>query len=220
MHDGEAISEDSEPVDEESAEYDWLVVDTALDCIIALAAALGPSFAQLFKVVEKPILRFASSSLSIERSTSVGTLAEVIRAMGSAVTPSTDRLYKIFSHRLGDEDAETKSNGAYAMGLLIENTEDGGIVKSFPEVLRKLEPLLQTDEKRCVDNAAGCVSRMIMKDQASVPLEMVLPALVDVLPLREDWDENEVVWGCLVGLCMLAFPFTPYLLFYPISEFS
>lgn len=199
MHDASSPSDDSIP--EESAEYDWLVIDTALDCIMGLAVALGPSFAQLFKIFEKPIFKFASSSLSIERSTSVGVLGECIRGMGSAVTPSTDRLYKILSHRLTDEDAETKSNAAFGMGLLIENTEDAKIISSFPEVLRKLEPLLQTDEKRCCDNAAGCVSRMIMKDGGSMPLEMVLPALVDILPLKEDWEENEVVWGCMVGLC-------------------
>ena len=198
MHD-ESASSSSIP--EESAEYDWLVVDTALDCITALAVSLGPAFAHFFKDFEKPILKFASSSLSIERSTSVGVLAEIIRCMGSPVTAWTDRLYKILSHRLSDEDAETKSNAAYGMGLLVQKTEVQSIVSSFPEILRKLEPLLQTDEKRCCDNAAGCVSRMIMKDQGSMPLEMVLPALVDILPLKEDYEENEAVWGCLVGLC-------------------
>ena len=198
MHD-EDVSDDDIP--EESAEYDWLVIDTALDCITALAVSLGPAFAQLFKIFEKPILKFASSSLSIERSTSVGVLSEVIRGMGPTVTPSTDRLYKVLAHRLGDEDAETKSNAAFGMGLLVEKTEEPKIVSSFPEILRKLEPLLQTDEKRCCDNAAGCVSRMIMKEQGSMPLEMVLPALVDILPLKEGYEENEAVWGCLVGLC-------------------
>lgn len=197
----ESASDASDLDPEESAEYDWLVVDTALDCITALAVSLGPTFAQLFKIFEKPILRFASSSLSIERSTAVGVLAELIRSMGGNVTPSTDRLYKILLHRLTDEDGEAKSNAAFAIGLLVEKTEEVKIAQNFPEILRKLEPLLQTEEKRCCDNAAGCVSRMIMKSQGSMPLEAVLPALVEILPLKEDWEENEAVWGCLVGLC-------------------
>ena len=197
----ESASEDSDIDPEESAEYDWLIIDTALDCITALAVALGPTFAQLFKIFEKHILRFASSSQTTERSTAVGVLAELIRGMGSEVTPSTDRLYKVLFHRLGDEDAEAKSNAAYGIGLLVENTEDAKMAQNFPEILRKLEPLLQTEEKRCCDNAAGCVSRMIMKSQGSVPLEAVLPALVDILPLKEDFEENGAVWACLVGLC-------------------
>lgn len=213
---GENASDASDIDPEESAEYDWLVVDTALDCVTALATSLGPTFAQLFKIFEKPILKFASSTLSIERSTAVGVLAELIRGMGAAVTPSTDRLYKIFLHRLSDEDAEAKSNAAFGIGLLVEKTEDAKMAQHFPEILRKMEPLLQTEEKRCCDNAAGCVSRMIIKSQGNVPLEAVVPALVDILPLKEDWEENEAVWGCLVGLCELltfhsSLPSFPYL---------
>ncbi|KAL8785414.1 MAG: hypothetical protein Q9195_008649 [Heterodermia aff. obscurata] len=210
----ESASDASDLNLEESAEYDWLVIDTALDCIIALATSLGPSFAQLYKIFEKPILKFASSTLSTERSTSVGVLAELIRSMGPAVTPSSDRLYKILLHRLSDEDPEAKSNAAFATGLLLEKTEDAKLLTqaTFAEVLRKLEPLLQTEEKRCRDNAAGCVCRLIMRNQAFVPLEAVIPVLVDLLPLKEDWEENEAVWACLVGLCAFSpspFPLPP-----------
>ena len=214
----ESASDASDIDPEESAEYDWLVIDTALDCITALAVALGPSFAQLYKIFEKPILKFASSTLPIERSTAVGVLAELIRGMGAAVTPSSDRLYKILLHRLSDEDAEAKSNAAFAMGLLIEKTEDAKVAQSFAEVLRKLEPLLQTEEKRCRDNAAGCVCRMIMKNQTNVPLEAVVPVLVDILPLKEDWEENAVVWAWLGGLCEAPPPFSSPRSPFPLSN--
>ena len=190
---------------EESSEYDWLVVDCSLDAIVGIAVALGESFAELFKIFEKSILKMASSSEHIERSTAVGTIAECIRAMGPAVTPSTSTLLKILLHRLGDEDSETKSNAAFAIGLLQEKSQaDAEIVKAFPTILGKLEPMLQTEESRVMDNAAGCVSRMIMRHQANVPIKMVLPALVELLPLKEDYEENEPVWGMIVQLCMCS----------------
>lgn len=187
---------------EESSEYDWLVIDCSLDTVIGLAVALGESFAELYKIFEKSILKLASSGEHIERSTAVGTLAECIRAMGPAITPSTSSLLKILLHRLSDEDSETKSNAAFAIGLLQEKSQsDTEILKAFPAILSRLEPMLQTEEARMMDNAAGCVSRMIMRHQAQVPIKMVLPALVELLPLKEDWEENEPVWGMIVQLC-------------------
>ena len=105
--------------------------------------------------------------------------------------------------RLDDEDPGTKSNAAFAVGLLIQESGDEKEVgKYFGQVLSKLEPLLSGEEARMKDNAAGCVSRMMMgRYRDRVPLGMVVPALVEVLPLKEDWEENEPVWECLVRLC-------------------
>lgn len=74
---------------EESSEYDWLVIDTALDVVLALATVLGPAFAELWKIFEKPIMKFSASSENIERSTSVGVIAEAINCMDHAITPYT-----------------------------------------------------------------------------------------------------------------------------------
>lgn len=192
---------------EETSEYDWLTIDTALDAVIGLAVALGNTFGQLWKIFEKPIMKYASGSESFERSTAIGVIAECIRAMGSTVTPSTTTLLKVLLHRMSDEDAETKSNAAFAIGLLQENsTNDTEILKAYNQILAKLEPLLHTHEARAMDNAAGCVSRMIMKHQEHVPIEAVLPALIDLLPLKEDFEENEPVFNMIVQLCESPFP--------------
>ncbi|KAI4196451.1 MAG: hypothetical protein LQ350_006546 [Teloschistes chrysophthalmus] len=201
----------------ESSEYDWMVIDTALDIVAALSQALGPTFAEFYKLIEKPILRFASSSEAYERSTAVGVMAECIRGMGEAVTPYTSSLFKILMHRLQDEDAGTKSNAAFAVGLLIVNSRDEKeIGKHFNTVLARLEPLMQTEEARMKDNAAGCVGRMIKGYQEKMPLRMVVPALVAVLPLGEDFEENAPVWDAVVHLYSAGEPtilgLTPQLL--------
>ena len=187
---------------EGTSEYDWLAIDTALDAIIGLSIALGPKFGELWQIFQKPILKFASSSDSIERSTSVGVIAECVKNMKNSVTPYTSPLLKLLLHRMSDEDSETKSNAAYAVGVLQENSQNAQeILKNFATILGKLEPLLQTDEARCKDNAAGCVSRMILKHPSHIPVPQVLPALIDILPLKEDFEENEPVFEMIIQLC-------------------
>ncbi|KAH0565288.1 hypothetical protein GP486_001324 [Trichoglossum hirsutum] len=186
---------------QESSEYDWMVVDTAMDVITGLAAALGTAFGELWKIFEKPILRYAGSSEALERSTSVGTIAECIQNMGDAVTPFTPSLMKMLLHRLSDEDPETKSNAAFAMGQLCDKSRDAnGIVSNYNTILQKLEPLLHAQSHRLLDNAAGCVARMITAHPENIPIDDVLPLLVDLLPLKEDFEENKPIYEMLVKL--------------------
>ncbi|KAF4310025.1 HEAT domain-containing protein [Botryosphaeria dothidea] len=187
---------------DESSEYDWLVIEVALDCVTCLSAALGESFAELWKIFEKPVMKYASGQESVERSNSVGSIADCIGNMGGAVTPFTTTLMKLLVHRLSDEDPETRSNAAYAVGLLCEKSNDvQEVLKNFPTIFTKLEPMLHEQQQaRMLDNAAGCISRMIMRHPENVPLQQVLPRLVELLPLREDFDENQPVFTMLIKL--------------------
>ncbi|KAF1832495.1 ARM repeat-containing protein [Decorospora gaudefroyi] len=191
-----------EDILEESSEYDWLVIETALEAVTCLSVALGSQFAELWKMFEKPIMKYASSQDSTERTAAVGTIAECVGNMGAGCTPYTATLLKLLLHRLSDEDPETKSNAVYGIGLLCEmTTNDDEILKSLPTIFSKLEPLLDAqDQARLLDNTAGCVSRFITKHPGKLPIAEVLPRLVQLLPLREDYEENKSVFGMIVKL--------------------
>lgn len=195
--------EDEEDTDgpDETSEFDWVVVDTALDVVSGMATALGSSFVELWKVFEKTILRYASSSESLERATAVGVLAECINGMGAAVTPLTSTLLKLLLHRLGDEDSQTRSNAAYAVGRLVEHSEAADeMTKAYPTILSRLEQCLQMDVSRLQDNATGCVSRMILRNREGVPTKDVLPVLVNILPLKNDYEENDPLYRMICQL--------------------
>ena len=198
----QSLEDDEEEEDDlESSEDEMTLISSAMDTVAGLAAALGPQFGELWKMFEKIILGYASASEAGYRSAAVGSIAECIRGMGSGSTPYTTGLLKIILHRLGDEDTQVKSNAAFAAGVLIENSESSEeITKAYPQVLRKLEPLLHAPESRELDNVAGCVSRMIIMHPGSLPLNEVLPALVALLPLKEDYEENIPVFQMLYKL--------------------
>jgi hypothetical protein len=188
--------------DTESSEYDWLVIDTALDVAIGLSVALGGQYSEIWKIFMKPVMKFASSQTNYERSTAIGVIAECTANMGPAVTEFTEPLLKVLLHRLTDEDAETKSNAAYATGQLVFNSTASNVyLPSYNSILSKLEPLLHTQRARTMDNACGCVCRMIMAHQDKVPVDDIMPILVDLLPLKEDYEENKPIFECITGLC-------------------
>jgi hypothetical protein len=195
--------DEAQDVLEETSEFDWIVIDRALDVVSGLAAALGESFSELWKIFEKTVMRFAGSSENIERATAVGVLAECITGMKGAVTPFTSTFLRLLIHRLSDEDPQTKSNAAYAIGRLVEaSNADAEILKELPTILGKMEPCLQQEVSRLPDNATGCLSRMILKYRDNVPLTEVLPAIVRILPLKNDYEENEPLYRMICQLCM------------------
>lgn len=56
-------------------------------------------------------------------------------------------------HLLG-EDAQTKSNAAYAVGRLVEEGGDTRTsLKAYPAIMQNPESLLHIEEGRCMDNA-------------------------------------------------------------------
>jgi hypothetical protein len=189
-------------VDAGSSEYDWSVIDSALDVVVGLAAALGSSFTELLKIFEKPIRKLASSNEDLHRSTAVGALAEITKYTGDAITPYTEAFGETLARRLTDTDPLTKSNAAYAIGLLVLNSSDTSkTMPMYPKIWEKLEPLLSVREMRMTDNVAGALSRMMLKNPDNGFVSEALPAVVNVLPLSEDYDENAPVYENIYQLC-------------------
>jgi len=174
----------------------------SLDVVIGLSAALGGAFGELWKIFEKPVLKLASSTEDLHRSTAVGTIAEIVKFTGEAISPFTDSLGQALGRRLGDHDPLTKSNAAYAMGMLILNSnETSKTLPLYPQLWEKLEPLLDQKEMRMTDNVAGCLSRMMMKHADNGFVAEALPAIVNILPLTEDYEENAPIYQNIYKLC-------------------
>jgi hypothetical protein len=88
---------------------------------------------------------------------------------------------------------------------LCEKSDDVVKIKgAYNRILGTLEPVLDSGSSastRVLDNAAGCVSRMIKRHPDSVPLAEVLPALLGILPVKEDYEENGPAFEAIVMLC-------------------
>lgn len=57
------------------------------------------------------------------------------------------------------------------------------------------------------DNASGAICRLIMKNPSAIPLDQVLPVILQHLPLKKDFEENEPVYRCVLHLLQSNNPF-------------
>ncbi|KAG5353801.1 hypothetical protein C0989_001918 [Termitomyces sp. Mn162] len=198
--------DEAEEAPEDQAEYDSVLISSAGDLVSALAQALGsdftPAFTRFFPLIAKYYKKNRSLS---DRSSAIGCLAEIIAGMKSAITPNTLPLLELFHRALGDPDAEVQSNAAFAVGQLVENTQDE-LAPQYLHILGALRPLFDVTpdspaaKLNAKDNAAGAVGRLIVRNMSAVPLEQVLPIFIDALPLKNDYLENRPVFRAIFHL--------------------
>ncbi|KAF9953080.1 hypothetical protein BGZ72_005712 [Mortierella alpina] len=196
------LADDEGLLDEdEQAEFDGLLISSASDLVGAVAAALGESFVPYAKVFIPHIAKYYKKSKpTSERSMAIGCLGEIAAGMLGGVTEFTETIFPIALKGLADEEPEVRSNAAYTIGALCQNTTID-ISSQYPAILTALYPLFQGQNlDNVTDNACGAVARMIMRHPDVVPVDQVLPVFVQALPLKRDYEENEPVYKLLFQL--------------------
>lgn len=132
----------------------------------------------------------------------IGSLGEIICGLKAGVTQFTQPLLEIISRGLRDEEADVRSNAAFAAGVLIEESEMD-LSSHYVSLLQVLQSYFEAPEHsppavyNARDNAAGAISRMITKNPSAVPLEQAMPLIISVLPLQFDPLENKAVYAAL-----------------------
>ncbi|KAK4700212.1 importin-4, partial [Phenoliferia sp. Uapishka_3] len=200
----DGVEDDANIAAGEQSEYDAALISAAMDLVGTLASVLGADFAQLMPMFQNEMTQYYDLERSAgDRSTAIGSLAEIVNGLESAVTPFTDALFPLFLRSLADPEAEVQSNGAFAMGSLIFHSQTD-LSSQYMNILGVLHPLFAPNDDRkaenAQDNACGCVSRMILKNISAVPLDQVLPVLIQALPLKRDFAESEKTFAAIFEL--------------------
>ena len=194
---GEDAFEDEDD-GEDYAELDGLVIAAAADVVAALSMVLGQQFTPFFETYFPLIFAYCGKNSSSERSMAVGVFAECCDGLESGVTKFTNDLMNLFIQALRDEDNAVKSNAAFGIGMLITNSQQD-TSNYFSTILGLLSPLFASASKsNLIDNICGCLSRMILKAPASLPLNDILPVILKSLPLKNDFAENRPVYKMII----------------------
>lgn len=197
----QSYDEDDFVDEEEEAESESLLIGAAGDLVATICETVGEGYSSYFDVFMPLIAKYyKKSKTSSERSMAIGCLGECITGIKSAVTPHTERLLQLFIKACADEDQSVRSNAAYALGILVGNSQID-LTSQYPVILTALHPLFSNQPvPNITDNATGAVARLIIARPDAVPLDQVLPVFTSVLPLKADFAENEPVFNCLFQL--------------------
>ncbi|XP_053198496.1 importin-4 [Scomber japonicus] len=194
--------------EDQQAEYDAMLQEFAGEGIPLVASSVpADSFAPFLNDLLPLIMSKAKSSCTVaDRSFAVGTIGEILQALvsvsgGRGVAGRlSNRLLPVLVAGVRDSDPEVRNNSVFGLGCLAQAA--GPIVVSdYPMMLSVFSNMLSKEsDLRVIDNLCAALCRMILSNVEAVPLEQVVPALVERLPLKEDLEENKTVFSCLAML--------------------
>ncbi|EDO19571.1 hypothetical protein Kpol_1018p104 [Vanderwaltozyma polyspora DSM 70294] len=209
--------EEDVPKDEEldASETEATLLDVALEVLVSLSHALSADFVKIFESIKPVLFALFESKSKNKRSSAVGATSEIVLGMKEANPYIQEMMEALIIRLTTDKSLEVRGNAAYGVGLLCQYAPFD-VSAIFEPVLKAMYQLLSAaDQKsltaeddeatreildRAFANACGCVSRMILKNQALIPLEQTIPALLAHLPLNTGYEEYEPIFQVIMKL--------------------
>ena len=196
----QSLDEDDE--EEEDVDDHQSLLDSVTDLVVAIAKALGASFAPVFEAYFKPVLKYCRpQNDDCDRSMSLGAMAEMVNAMDPAGSAKfIQQLLPVVTQGLAGQTCDVRRNSAFCLGVMCLKHPEA-MSPHFQALLGAMQPLFAVEEEDATrDNGCGAVARMILAAPGSVPLAAVLPVWLGALPVKEDFDEADIVVKALVML--------------------
>jgi len=191
--------DDDECSEDESAEQEAMLFEFAGEIIPSLITVTDIQLItpHLNKLLPLLIKKTKKSCSVAERSFSVGTLSEIVVALEGNVVPLVPTLLPVFYQSIEDKDEEVRSNAAFGIGVLPYWAKEV-LYPEYQKILGALSALLAKEESpRCVDNIAAAVARIVITGTDQIPLDVVFPGIVNCLPLKEDNEENSIMYQAI-----------------------
>jgi len=203
QHDDESEGEGEGGEEAEAEDEEELLLGSVAELLPQVAAAVGPSFAPAFAPHFEALMRRAQPSRPEgERCLVSATLVDVVKHLGAAAAPCTERAMPFCLRELAVDSDDSRRNAAYCAGVLCEHA--GAAARPFhPQLAASVAPLLVGGGvgQALRDNACGCAARLLAAHPGhSAFRDGLLAALLSALPVREDMDEAEPAYGYLCAL--------------------
>ncbi|KAI9277539.1 armadillo-type protein [Sporodiniella umbellata] len=200
IYQNEANCQQCEEEEEDDDDDDDLHLLPYATKLLTVLCQIGPDFSTHFGTLLPAILPHTLPG-EIHRSIIIHCLGECCLHLQAGITPYTYPLLKLFLQACHEpHDESLQSHSAFALGALIyHSTLD--LSSHYSQCLDALSPLFLPHRlPDTLDHAASALARLILAHPLAVPLDLVLPVLIQALPLKVNFKENEPVFACLFEL--------------------
>ncbi|KAI4469507.1 importin beta [Holotrichia oblita] len=188
--------------DDTESEQTELLLECAGDVIPKFGNAMTPDEFVLYfpNILHLLTIRTKKTHSVSQRSFAYGTLAECMKPLGVYVEKFTPQLMQLWVSGAKDPNDDVRNNSVFGLGEMILHGKDC-IFPHYNDILQGLSTILAKESHAStVDNICSAITKLITVNPNGVPLEQVLPALMQHLPLKVDFIENEAIVRCFYGL--------------------
>lgn len=182
----------------DDSDLDERLMTAVVDVITEISKKVENGFAKFGPKMVKYLQETRSADT---RTLFVGCFGDSLKACPAMVPQLIDQILPCALSNLNDEDSSMYRNTCYCIRVL---SEFGGAVigPRAPEILQYLWKVISTPEidPATIDNAISAVGAMIIGYPVGFPYESVLPAWFAQLPLKDDYEEANVILRTLITM--------------------
>ncbi|XP_050539704.1 importin-4-like [Daktulosphaira vitifoliae] len=189
-------------LDELDSENNEIPIDYAGNVVSNLSYVVPPEtyttyFASLVPLIKKLLSKGSSDIL---RATGLAIIGESVKGLGDNAGEISELMLPLVLQLIEDQDDSVRNNAVFALGEITFYGKEA-IYKYYPTILNTFSQVVVKEQRsKVLDNVYGALARMIITNIEGVPLDHVVPVMINYLPLHEDFVENLTVFRCLVYL--------------------
>jgi len=197
--------------DETEGDHDETLMGDVTDTLHALAKEWGEAMGPYFEEVMPLFARFTHDKRNPrDRNLFTGALADIIQNLPYVAAKYSEDLSNLALRNLQSGEESLYRNSLYFLGVVCEFAPSlAGNYMQYLELLNSF--LTSQQEPETVDNAVAAVCRMVYSNPQSLPLDQVLPALFEQLPIKADIGEVQTVLKCVCFLFENGYDMSAYL---------
>ncbi|EOD25312.1 hypothetical protein EMIHUDRAFT_469192 [Emiliania huxleyi CCMP1516] len=189
-------------VDEEE-DHDEAVWEAVSELLTTLPKALGERWTPHLERLLPALLPYLREAHPLsDHALAIGILAEGLNHVEASGRHHLPTILPHAARCASAPDPTCRQNGVFCLGVLGAHGGEAALAQMQP-ILSELQQRLsaqEEDEAVVRDNAVGALSRIALSFGAALPLDAVLRAIADRLPLTEDEGENAPALRCLMQL--------------------
>mmetsp|Transcript_11084 Transcript_11084/g.35066 ORF Transcript_11084/g.35066 Transcript_11084/m.35066 type:complete len:499 (-) Transcript_11084:88-1584(-) len=189
-------------VDEED-DHDEAVWEAVSELLTTLPKALGERWTPHLERLLPALLPYLREAHPLsDHALAIGILAEGLNHVEASGRHHLPTILPHAARCASAPDPTCRQNGVFCLGVLGAHGGEAALAQMQP-ILSALQQRLsaqEEDEAVVRDNAVGALSRIALSFGAALPLDAVLRAIADRLPLTEDEGENAPALRCLMQL--------------------
>lgn len=185
-----------EDLDDNLAEYDYMLKEYAGDVIPSFALCLPEQYfsayfekacVYLIKILNK------EESSPAEKSFAIGVVGETLTNLESIDAVKAQKLFSEFYKHILSTDDEIKSNTIFTLGMLCSQSANS-LQQFYPQIVNDLLEILKHEKnKQTLDNICGTLCRLFIACMSvnlqTVNYELLLKQIFDLIPLKHDFHE-------------------------------
>jgi len=186
----------------EASEQDEAIFEYAGDVLPSLGQAMTPDTFAPYFVGSLPLLmkKMKPHCSTAERSFAVGTMADCVKSLQGTLDKFIKHLLPMFREGAKDAEADMRQNSLFGLGELV--LFSGPCLEpQYNQILSDLSLVLASETApQVIDQVVGAISRFILTGSSNVPVNDIVPVLMNNLPLKMDETEYENVFKALCKL--------------------